>query len=151
MHTRSRRMWGFLFSASIATVLAASPVAADDPTAGDFDASPFWVGRPSYSEQDLAVGGQGGFPNYRIPALAVATNGDVLASHDGRPNAQDAPGPNWILQRRSTDGGRTWGAPTVVHAGQPDPDRRGYSDPSYIMDRHTGTIFNFHVFSMDSQ
>lgn len=128
-------------------LLVTAPVAA---WAGeDHDAVPPWAGQPTYTEQDLAVGGQGGFPNYRIPALAVAPNGDLLASYDGRPTAGDAPGPNSILQRRSADGGLTWQEQTVVHAGVTGPAKEGYSDPSYIVDRETGDIFNFHVFSMD--
>ena len=130
-----------------AATLAAPATAADGP---DHDATPFWTGQaPRYAEQDLAVGGDGVFPNYRIPALTVAPNGDLLASYDGRPTGIDAPGPNSILQRRSTDGGDTWGPQTVLHAGVTGTAKKGYSDPSYVVDRDTGTIFNFHVFSMD--
>jgi sialidase-1 len=114
-----------------------------------YDATPWFAGEPYYAEQDLAVGGQGGFPNYRIPALAVTNDGEILASYDGRPTSADAPGPNSILQRRSLDGGATWGEQTVIYAGKTDAPIEGYSDPSYIVDRHTGDIFNFHVFSMD--
>lgn len=109
-----------------------------------------WSGEPpTYTEQQLAVGGDGQFPNYRIPALAVSNRGTVLASYDGRPTSWDAPGPNTILQRRSTDGGRTWAAQTAVHEGKSTQPIEGYSDPSYIVDRETGTIFNFHVKSFD--
>nr|WP_020389291.1 discoidin domain-containing protein [Kribbella catacumbae] len=106
-------------------------------------------GAPLYAEQNLAVNGQGGFPNYRIPALTTTPNGDLLASYDGRPTAIDAPGPNSILQRRSTDGGRTWGDQTVVAAGKTTQPIKGYSDPSYLVDRQTGAIFNFHVYSQN--
>lgn len=127
--------------------LTLSPVA---HAGEDHDATPPWSSQPpAYEEQDLAVGGEGGFPNYRIPALTVANNGDLLAAYDGRPTGIDAPGPNWILQRRSTDEGETWGDTTVVHAGQSGPHKKGYSDPSYIVDRETGTTFNFHVYSQD--
>lgn len=136
--------------AAAAAVTLLSPLAAGAAErTGDYDASPPWSGRPtSYVEQDLAVGGQDGFPNYRIPALTVTNSGDILASYDGRPTGADAPAPNTILQRRSVDGGLTWQEATVVRAGATTP-REGYSDPSYIVDRETGTIFNFHVFSMD--
>lgn len=123
--------------------------AAPSAGASDHDAAPFWTDEPHYAEQDLAVGGDGAFPNYRIPALTVAPNGDLLASYDGRPTAADSPGPNSILQRRSTDGGATWQPQTVVHAGVEGVLKRGYSDPSYVVDRETGSVFNFHVFSMD--
>lgn len=121
-----------------------APAHADSP---NLNANGPQSGKPFYEEQDLAVNGVGGFPNYRIPALAVTNDGDLLASWDGRPTAQDAPGPNSILQRRSSDGGATWQEQTVVHGGQTQAPIKGYSDPSYIVDRVTGHIFNFHVYS----
>ncbi|WP_152354179.1 exo-alpha-sialidase [Brachybacterium subflavum] len=97
----------------------------------------------------LATGGDGEFPNYRITALVQLENGDVLAAYDGRPTGIDAPGPNSILQRRSRDGGRTWEEQTVIEQGRDGDDKIGFSDPSYVCDRITGTLFNFHVFSKD--
>ena len=97
-----------------------------------------------------------GSNRYRIPAITVATNGDLLASYDERPTVAtcqgnpngDSPNPNSIVQQRSTDGGVTWGPKTYIHKGIPSMDcdeQEGYSDPSYIVDHETGTIFNFHV------
>ncbi|GAA3208851.1 exo-alpha-sialidase [Oerskovia jenensis] len=110
-------------------------------------------GPGTFSEQTLAVGGTGGYANYRIPALTTTNDGTILASYDGRPfNAADAPQPNSILQRVSRDGGATWEPTTVVAAGHgttSSPDKYGFSDPSYVVDRETGTIFNFHVKSFD--
>ncbi|MFB7456788.1 exo-alpha-sialidase [Streptomyces sp. NPDC056188] len=135
----------------LSTVVALAsgvPATAATKQAPDFDATPPQAGKPFYAEQQLATNGQGGFPNYRIPALAVTNHGDILAAYDGRPTAIDAPGPNSILQRRSTDDGATWGTQTVVHGGKQAPVE-GYSDPSYLVDRSTGDIFNFHVKSFD--
>lgn len=92
--------------------------------------------------------------NVRIPAIAVAQNGDVLVSYDARPkagraNGGDSPNENSIMQRRSTDGGKTWQPATTVAAGKVGADGWGYSDPSYVVDHDTGTIFNFHVYSQD--
>ena len=77
----------------------------------------------SYAEQVLAKNGDNAIDpvlgaNYRIPALAHLGNGIVLASYDGRPYGGDSPQPNSIIQRRSTDNGKTWGAPTYVARGQ---------------------------------
>ncbi|MEL4356335.1 MULTISPECIES: exo-alpha-sialidase [unclassified Luteococcus] len=116
----------------------------------DLTPDPFWAGTPNYTEQTLAMGGDGVFPNYRIPALAVTNRGTLLTSYDGRPTGIDAPGPNSILQRRSEDMGRTWQPTTAVHAGKTTAPVEGYSDPSYVIDRTTGEIFNFHVYSMDA-
>ncbi|MFJ5155670.1 exo-alpha-sialidase [Streptomyces sp. NPDC088353] len=135
----------------LSTVVALAggvPATAATQQAPDFDATPPQAGKPFYAERQLATNGEG-FPNYRIPALAVTNRGDILAAYDGRPTAIDAPGPNSILQRRSTDDGATWGEQTVVHGGKREAPIEGYSDPSYLVDRSTGDIFNFHVKSFD--
>lgn len=107
------------------------------------------------SEQTLAHNGEGLFPYYRTVALTNLGDGVLLASYDGRPDEGDAPSPNSILQRRSTDDGETWGKPTYVSKRQKgDEDagvqKYGFSDPSYVTDHKTGKVFNFHVFSKDA-
>ena len=121
---------------SLLAALPTTAAAAEDPS--------------TFASQRIALGGDGVFPNYRIPAIIQLDNGDLLASYDGRPTGWDAPGPNSILQRRSTDNGRTWQGQTVIAAGRDGEDKIGYSDPSYVYDRETGTLFNFHVFSKDT-
>lgn len=144
--TRSPRL---LSGAALVGALTLVPMQAAH-AASDYNADPLWANqKPFYTEQTLAMGGDGQFPNYRIPALAVTNAGTVLASYDGRPTYIDAPGPNSILQRRSTDNGATWGPTTVVHGGKATDPIEGYSDPSYVIDRETGAIFNFHVKSFD--
>jgi len=90
---------------------------------------------------------------YRIPALAHLGDGVVLAAWDGRPgNASDAPNPNSIVQRKSTDNGATWGPVTTVVAGftgSPEQGKHGYSDPSYVVDDESGKTFAFFVYSKD--
>ncbi|MDR6986528.1 sialidase-1 [Paenarthrobacter nitroguajacolicus] len=90
---------------------------------------------------------------YRIPGLTYLGNNVVLAAWDGRPgSAADAPNPNSIVQRRSIDGGRTWGPVTVIaagHVGDSSGPKYGYSDPSYIHDAETGKVFAFFVYSKD--
>lgn len=56
---------------------------------------------------DLANRGEG-WLRYRIPALTVAPNGDLLAFYDGRPSMADLPSNIAMLMRRSTDGGVSW-------------------------------------------
>jgi hypothetical protein len=90
---------------------------------------------------------------YRIVALANLGGGQLLAAYDGRPTGGDAPAANSIIQRRSTDGGKTWGEPTYIARGQvaaQGVQKYGFSDPSYVVDRETGMVFNFHVYSKDA-
>lgn len=126
-----------------------APAQANSDRFPNYDAKPPQAGQPFYTEHQLATNGENGFANYRITALAVTNEGDILASYDGRPTAKDSPGPNSILQRRSTDGGITWEEQTLIQQGKTEVPIVGYSDPSYIVDRETGDIFNFHVKSFD--
>lgn len=99
--------------------------------------------------QQIALGGDGEFPQYRITAVIQLNNGDVLVAYDGRPTLNDTPGPNSILMRRSTDGGRTFGATSVIAAGQTQSPIHGYSDPSFVYDEVTGDLFVFFAASKD--
>lgn len=63
---------------------------------------------------DVYVGGESHVPVYRIPALAVSTKGTLLAFAEGRPTMRDN-GQNEIVLKRSTDGGRTWGAAKTLY------------------------------------
>ena len=112
--------------------------------------SPLSLRAGTSSEITLTTDGAGLFPYYRIVALVNLGNNVLLASFDGRPDGGDAPSPNSILQRRSTDGGATWGAVTYVAQGQlaaTGVQKYGFSDPSYVYDSTTEKVFNFHVFS----
>ncbi|MGV9183298.1 sialidase family protein [Arcanobacterium canis] len=115
---------------------------------------------------------------YRIPALTATPGGDLLAAFDERPlsvgdtgkkysptgfngenwlkllgtrkwkNGEDSPNPNYIMQYRSKNNGKTWEPDGYICEGVASGDREkisGCSDPSYVVDWETGTIFNFHV------
>lgn len=90
----------------------------------------------------LARRGEGGYAQYRIPALAVTNAGTVLAAYDGRPNLDDLPSPIDLLVRRSHDSGVTWGPQQVVRTGT---GLQGFGDPSLIVDHATGRILMFHA------
>lgn len=81
---------------------------------------------------------------YRIPALAVAPNGDLIAVIDERvPSCGDL---KWsddinIVIRRSTDNGGTW---TGIERIVDYPIGQSASDPSIIVDEETGIIFLFY-------
>ncbi len=80
---------------------------------------------------------------FRIPALATAPNGDLIAAIDERVNdCADLKGNTDIniVIRRSLDNGETWSAiETVVDY----PLGQSASDPSIIVDKETAVIFLF--------
>ncbi|GHD04425.1 exo-alpha-sialidase [Zhihengliuella salsuginis] len=150
----ARRRGGRVLAAA-ATLGLALPIALAGPAAAATSvpgADPF-AAPGDYAEQNLGADRTEADFFYRIPALAHLGDGVVLASWDARPgSAADAPNANSIVQRRSTDNGRTWGPMTTVaagHAGDADTPKHGYSDPSYVVDEETGTVFSFFVYSKD--
>ncbi|WP_237218766.1 exo-alpha-sialidase, partial [Rothia nasimurium] len=108
----------------------------------------------SYTEQNIANQLIDGAKSNRIPALTNLGKGVLVAAWDSRPNgAIDAPNPNSVVMRRSTDNGATWGPVTYIARGQlatATSPRYGYSDPSFVYDRETGTLFAFLVYSQDA-
>jgi sialidase-1 len=89
---------------------------------------------------------QPGIACYRIPALATAVNGTLIAAIDERvPSCGDL---KWnrdinIVIRRSENNGKTWSAiKTVVDY----PPGQSASDPSLIVDRISGEIILFFNF-----
>ncbi|MEU9985213.1 sialidase family protein [Streptomyces sp. NPDC048045] len=97
--------------------------------------------------------GEGGYASYRIPATVLTlphlrrhlhlhlhrgetTGGTVLAFAEGRRDGAGDTGDIDVVLRRSVDGGCTWGAMTVVAAGQ--GDTRG--NPAPVVDPRTGAV-----------
>ncbi|MBI0294762.1 exo-alpha-sialidase [Streptomyces sp. PRKS01-29] len=71
--------------------------------------------------------GTEGYASYRIPAVVLSHDGTVLAFAEGRVDSSADDGHIDLVLKRSTDGGRTWGALQVVArngdgtAGNPAP------------------------------
>lgn len=100
---------------------------------------------PLFERATLAKPGDNGVHTYRIPALAVAKDGTLLASYDARLDSdRDLPGNIDILLRRSRDDGRTWSAPQTVvrHA-----HGSGAGDSSLLVDQDTGRVFLFYAWA----
>jgi sialidase-1 len=103
------------------------------------EAKPPELGAPETElpHQDLFVGGQEGYHTFRIPAMVVSKRGTVLALCEGRRlNARDF-GDVDMLLKRSTDGGKTWGALQVV---QDEPGEITIGNPVPIADRISGDV-----------
>ncbi|KWR72437.1 hypothetical protein RN04_06280 [Arthrobacter sp. W1] len=148
--SRRRRPLALAVAAALLVPLsAASPAqAAGSATEADPGAAP-----GQFTETNLGADRTEADFFYRIPALLHLGDGVVLASWDARPgSAADAPNPNSIVQRRSTDNGKTWGPMTTIaagFAGSAEEGKYGYSDPSYVHDQQTGKVFAFFVYSKD--
>ncbi|MEJ5995629.1 sialidase family protein [Pedobacter sp. Du54] len=83
---------------------------------------------------------------HRIPGIATAKDGSLLAIYDARRNsARDLQGDIDIGLSRSTDKGKTWLPMQVIldmgeWGGLPQKFN-GVSDPCILVDRRTGTIY----------
>jgi len=87
--------------------------------------------------QRLALRGEGGYRQYRIPALAVTKSGRVIAIYDGRADFDDLPAPVDLLIRISDDNGSNWSQQSIFrkHEGI-----SGYGDASIIIDPSYGNF-----------
>ncbi|MBP3228116.1 MAG: exo-alpha-sialidase [Bacteroidaceae bacterium] len=84
----------------------------------------------------FSTGDYTGYP-YRIPAIATAPSGDLIALSDIRPCGNDIGyGRVDILMRTSRDDGRTWSYPATVLAGTGNPGLDcGFGDACLVADR----------------
>lgn len=82
-----------------------------------------------------------GQPPYRIPAIATAKNGDVIALSDYRPCYNDIGyGRVDIKQRVSKDNGKTWGEMTEVLTGTGEGLTTGFGDACLVADRNKNEL-----------
>lgn len=85
----------------------------------------------------LWASGEGGFHTYRIPSLVATGAGTLLAFCEGRRHSHLDMGDIALLERSSTDGGRTWEEPRVVWE---DPGNT-CGNPCPVVDRATGNVW----------
>lgn len=88
-------------------------------------------------QTDVFISGQDGYHTYRIPAVIRAKNGDLLAFCEGRKSGGGDSGNIDLLQKRSTDNGRTWSAAQVVW----DDEGNTCGNPCPVLDARTGTLW----------
>ncbi len=77
-----------------------------------------------------------GYAQIRIPAVLVTKAGSVLAFAEGRRRSRDQ-AENDIVMKRSTDGGRSWGALRVLQ----DDGAHSLNNPTVVQESATGRIF----------
>ena len=92
--------------------------------------------------------GDDGADSYRIPGLATAKNGDLIAVYDVRwDSSVDLQSDIDIAAQRSSDGGRTWSRMQIAmdmgeYGGLPQA-QNGVGDPCVLVDERSGDIFIF--------
>ena len=100
---------------------------------------------PVFERVVLEQSGDAGVHTYRIPALAVATDGTLIAAFDARNDSpKDLPGNIDVMVRRSRDLGRSW---TPARRVVDFDAGRGGGDPSLLVDRVTGSVFLFYEYA----
>lgn len=87
-------------------------------------------------QQDLWKRGTHGYHTFRIPALAVAPGGTLLAFAEGRQHDGGDAGQIDIVLRRSLDNGRTW-EPMRLITSRPGHTR---GNPAPVVDHETGQV-----------
>ncbi len=89
-------------------------------------------------QTDVFVSGTEGYAVYRIPAITIISNGDVLAFAEARTSIQDA-AENDIVMKRSRDHGQTWEKLTVIASAGKD----SLNNPTVVVEKNSQTIFLF--------
>ncbi len=93
-------------------------------------------------QQDLFITRPGAIP-YRIPALAAAKNGNLIAISDYRPCRADIGyGEVDIVARISKDNGKTWGSQFTIGDGTGNTSSRdcGFGDAAVVADRESNEV-----------
>ena len=80
--------------------------------------------------------GEDGVDTYRIPALVVAQNGDLLAFAEARHGSSSDTGDIDLVMKRSSDGGRTWSKQRTLW----DDAKNTCGNPCPVVVSSTGAI-----------
>ena len=84
---------------------------------------------------DVFVGGQDGYPAYRIPSLVATKRGTLLAFAEARATLRDH-AENDIVLKRSTDQGRTWGPLQLID----EDGTNALNNPTAVVIRENGRV-----------
>src|SRR2546421_5596650 len=98
-----------------------------------------FVSAADFVETDVFNAGSGGYHTYRIPALVATKNGALIAICEGRKTGRGDHGDVDLVQKRSTDGGKTWGPLELIH-DEGGGAKVTIGNPCPVLDQDTGTI-----------
>ena len=94
------------------------------------------VSEPYFDSQPIFEAGRDNYRCYRIPAIAVAPQGAILAAAAGRYNGHGDWSNTDLMLRRSTDGGQSWEPQQIlVNDGVNTVD-----NPCFIVDSRRGEV-----------
>lgn len=97
---------------------------------------------PAHAQQTATTvfsAGKDGYHSYRIPAIIIAKNGDLLAFAEGRIDSWKDKSRTHLVLRRSADMGKTWQPMQIIA----QDGTNAYMDPCPVVDRSNGTIYLF--------
>jgi sialidase-1 len=93
-----------------------------------------------FAEVDVFTAGREGYHTYRIPALIATKSGALLAICEGRKTGHGDHGDVDLVQKRSNDGGKTWGPLELIHE-EGGAAKVTIGNPCPVVDQDTGTIW----------
>jgi sialidase-1 len=101
---------------------------------------------PMLTHVDVFTSGADGYNTYRIPAIATAPDGTLLAFAEARKYSAEDPGFGKqdidLVLKRSRDGGRTWSKMRVIE----DPGELwSAANPATLLDRQRGRLWVFYL------
>ncbi len=104
------------------------------------------LAEPMLTHVDVFTSGKDGYHTFRIPAVATAPDGSLIALAEARKYNSADPGFHNndidLVVKRSTDSGRTWSPLKVLD----DPGERWSAcNPATVVDRGKGRVWVFHV------
>jgi len=91
-------------------------------------------------ETAVFTAGVEGYHTYRIPALIVTKGGAVLAICEGRKTGTGDHGDLDLVQKRSADGGKTWGPLELIHE-EGGTAKVTIGNPCPVVDQSTGVLW----------
>src|SRR6187549_429535 len=91
-------------------------------------------------EVNVFSAGADGYHTYRIPALVTTKSGTLLAICEGRKTGRGDHGDVDLVQKRSTDGGKTWGPLELIHE-EGGTAKVTIGNPCPVVDQDTGVIW----------